>query len=145
MKKYCSLVLVMVLLLTISCGVSPSKLKEAKAKADILFQKIEKEKITDEFKNDYFPQEDVKLNLDALKNKCAFSTKNSVFLNDFVHNHNGKKYIHLLYEFPLKCGFKRIIVTYLAGLSDLKLVGFIIEPTEKDNYMITKPERQLKN
>ncbi len=145
MKKYISPITIVSFVLLFSCGVSPSKLREAKEKGDNLLEKIANNNITNEFPKDEFSEKSVESILNELNVKCGFNNKNGVFVNDFMEYNRGTKYIHLIYEFPLDCGDKRIMVMYLVGFKDLKLVGFGIEPIENENIMIRKPERQLKN
>jgi hypothetical protein len=145
MNKFLRCYFFSTILLVISCGVMPSKLKEAKEKGDNLLEKITLNTITNEFPRDEFTPESVDHVLKELRINCGFDNKNGVFINDFIQNDNGTKYIHLLYEFPLNCGNKRIMIMYMVQFGELKLVGFGVEPAEKENFMITHPERQLKN
>ncbi len=145
MKRNIVMLCLLSLIFLSSCGVSPSKLKEAKEKGDALLEKIAEGNAFNEFPRDEFSKKSVNFILKELIENCGFNNENGVFVNDFIQNNRGTKYIHLIYEFPLDCGNKRIMIMYLVDFRDLKLVGFGIEPAENKNVMVLKPERQLKN
>lgn len=143
--KVFPIVLLIFIFLFFSCGVSPSKLKEAKKKGDDLLEKIASNTITDEFPPEAFPKNTFNHIYNELVVKCGFNNRDGVFVNDFMEYNRGTKYIHLIYEYPTNCEDKRIIITYLVRFGVLSLEGFGFESAKNENFMIRKPERQLKN
>jgi hypothetical protein len=120
-----------------------SQIEHAKIMADKLLNDIALGTAYNSFPVKYFPPAQTKIIMDGLRNKCDFANRKGVFVNDFYQKRLwGYKRISFIYEYYLKCGNLRFILTY--NLDDgIELYEFKYESIAKDNYMITKPERRL--
>jgi len=121
-----------------------SQLEQAKTKADKLLNDISLGKADSAFPEKYFPREQTHALMDELKNKCDFANRKGTFINDYTQIFDGIKRVSFIYEYYLKCDSIRFILTYNLG-KDPELSEFKLEPIEKANPMITKPERRLKH
>lgn len=120
-----------------------NQVNQAKIKADKLLNDISIGKAYNAFPKKYFPANQVHALMDELKEKCDFASREGVFINDYLQETSDGKRITFIYEFYLKCDNIRFIITYKLG-DNIELFEFNLEPIEKDNSMITKPERRLK-
>lgn len=80
--------------------------------------------------------------MQELREKCDFKNRKGLFINDFTVTQPGRKTVSFIYEYKLKCDDIRFIISYDLT-EDIELLEFKLEPVEKDNPMITKPERRL--
>ncbi len=95
------------------------------------------------FPEKYFPTNQTKALMDELKDKCDFVNRKGIFINEYLQESSNGNSISFIYEYYLKCDNIRFIITYKLG-KEIELFKFNLEPIEKDNPMITKPERRLK-
>lgn len=116
---------------------------QAKIKADKLLNDISLGEAYDAFPEKYFPANQTHALMDELKDKCDFANRKGDFINDYLQETSNGKRISFIYEYYLKCDNIRFIVTYKLG-KEIELFEFNLEPIEKENSMITKPERRLK-
>lgn len=128
--------------LLFSC-MDANQINEAKKKSDTLLEKIATGNALSEFPEKYFNQEQTKLILNKIKNNCDFANRKGNFINDFTLNQNGINRVAFIYEYYLKCDSIRFILTYNLG-KELELYEFKLEGIEKNNFMITSPEKRLK-
>ncbi len=142
MSKDCFLILVLLLFLLIGCS-DDSQIKQSKIMADKLLNDISIGKASSSFPEKYFPTRQTESLMKELKNKCDFANRKGIFINDYTEVSNGIKRVSFIYEYYLKCDSIRFILTYNLG-EGIELYEFKLEPIEKDNPMITKPERRLK-
>ena len=97
-----------------------------------------------DFPTKYFPRDQSVAILADLKNKCDFANRKGNFVNDFYQsNPNDGDLVSFIYEYYLKCGKIRLILTYKIS-DEIELFNFRLEPTTKSNSMVTRPENQLK-
>ncbi len=120
-----------------------NQIGQAKIKADKLLVDISLGKAYDSFPKKYFPVNQTHALMDELKNKCDFLNRKGNFINKYLQVTPSGKRISFIYEYYLKCDNIRFIITYKLG-KEIELYEFVLEPIEKDNPMITKPERRLK-
>jgi hypothetical protein len=119
------------------------QVSQAKIKADKLLNDISLGEAYDAFPEKYFPANQTHALMDELKDKCDFANRKGDFINDYLQETSNGKRISFIYEYYLKCDNIRFIVTYKLG-KEIELFEFNLEPIEKENSMITKPERRLK-
>lgn len=120
------------------------QVSQAKIKADKLLNDISLGEAYDAFPEKYFPANQTHALMDELKDKCDFANRKGDFINDYLQETSNGKRISFIYEYYLKCDNIRFIVTYKLG-KEIELFEFNLEPIEKENSMITKPERRLKH
>lgn len=119
------------------------KVEKAREKSKLLLGKIAEGTAINEFPEKYFSREQGEAILLDLREKCDFKNRKGVFVNDVISSQNGQRQASFIYEFMLKCDTIRLIFTY--NLSpEIELYEFILEPIEKPNPMILKPENSLK-
>lgn len=119
------------------------QVSQAKIKADKLLNDISLGEAYDAFPEKYFPANQTHALIHELKDKCDFANRKGDFINDYLQETSNGKRISFIYEYYLKCDNIRFIVTYKLG-KEIELFEFNLEPIEKENSMITKPERRLK-
>lgn len=137
-----SLVLLFIVSIFYGC-MSVKQIKEAKEKSDSLLTEIAEGNAEKEFPTKYFNSSQTKYFLNQLKYNCDFANRKGHYINDFTMNENGVNRVAFIYEYYLKCDSLRFILTYNLG-NKIELYRFKMEPIEKDNFMIRKPERRLK-
>ncbi|MDB5146210.1 MAG: hypothetical protein JWQ57_230 [Mucilaginibacter sp.] len=121
-----------------------SQEQEAKQYADQLLEDISKGTALKDFPVEIFPPSQTLIILNDLKNKCDFANRKGNFVNDFYRKKpGGIDQVSFIYEYYLKCDSIRFILTYNLD-NKIELFNFKMEPIEKDNPMITKPENRLK-
>lgn len=120
------------------------QVSQAIIKADKLLNDISLGEAYDAFPEKYFPANQTHALMDELKDKCDFANRKGDFINDYLQETSNGKRISFIYEYYLKCDNIRFIVTYKLG-KEIELFEFNLEPIEKENSMITKPERRLKH
>ena len=120
-----------------------NQISQAKIKADKLLNDISLGKAYNAFPEKYFPTNQTKALMDELKDKCDFVNRKGIFINEYLQESSNGNSISFIYEYYLKCDNIRFIITYKLG-KEIELFKFNLEPIEKDNPMITKPERRLK-
>lgn len=136
------LVLMIFVVALVGCG-NNNQVNQAKIKADKLLNDISLGEANSAFPKKYFPTNQVHALMDELKGKCDFANREGTFINDYLQETSEGKRITFIYEYYLKCDNIRFIITYKLG-KEIELFEFNLEPIEKDNPMITKPERRLK-
>lgn len=130
------------IIMLVACD-NNDQIRQARIKADRLLNNISLGKAYDAFPSKYFPVNQTHALLNELKTKCDFANRKGVFINAFRQvTPNGNR-ISFIYEYYLKCDNIRFIITYKLG-KNIELHEFKLEPIEKDNPMITMPERRLK-
>jgi hypothetical protein len=120
-----------------------SQVHQARIKANKLLNDISLGKAYNAFPEKYFPVNQTHALMDELKGKCDFANRKGTFINEYLQVTTNGKRISFIYEYYLKCDNIRFIVTYKQG-KEIELFEFNLEPIEKENPMITKPERRLK-
>lgn len=80
--------------------------------------------------------------MDKLKVKCDFVNRKGVFIYEYLQENYYNKKVSFVFEYFLKCDSIRFIITYKLG-KEIELFEFNLEPIEKENPMITKPEKRL--
>jgi len=119
------------------------QISQARIKADKLLNDISIGKASYAFPEKYFPVNQTHALMDELKNKCDFANRKGTFINEYLQETSNGNRVSFIYEYYLKCDNIRFIITYKLG-KDIELFEFNLEPIEKDNPMITRPERRLK-
>ena len=133
-----------ILVTGISCCKSNKAELSAKVKADSLIEKISRGTAIGEFSGKYFPPAQSAAVLNDLKGKCDFANRKGRYINDFYQkNVSGFDRASYIYEYELKCGKIRFILTYDLG-DKIELVNFKMEPISKLNPMVTRPENEIK-
>jgi len=123
--------------------INPNQIEQARIKADNLLNNISSGNAYDAFPEKYFPRSQTELLLNELSYKCDFANRKGNFINDFYQKERTDEQVSFIYEFYLKCDSIRFILTYKLG-QEPELIKFQLQPIEKENDMITKPERRLK-
>ncbi|MCK9451225.1 MAG: hypothetical protein M0Q90_06000 [Bacteroidales bacterium] len=136
------LIISICVILFVGCD-SPNQVRQAKSEADKLLNDISLGNAYSAFSEKYFPAEQTVALINELKNECDFANRKGVFINDYIQATTDGKRVSFIYEYYLKCDNIRFIITYKLG-KEVELYEFNLEPIEKDNPMITSPERQLK-
>lgn len=139
MKKITRIIIIVFALIRCS---NQSHIEQAKDMADQLLKKIATGNAIEDFSEKYFPHSQAQVILHDLQYKCDFANRKGRFINDF-QTQNETNRISFIYEYYLKCDSVRFILTYNLG-QNIELYEFKLEPINKKNFMITKPERQLK-
>lgn len=138
------IIVMMVLSLLLGCKViDRNQVIEARKMSDSLLDSIAAGNVENAFPVKYFNPSQTKLILNWLRKKCDFADRQGNFINDFYISENGVNKVAFIYEYYLKCDSIRFILTYNLG-KRIELCGLKLQPIEKDNFMITKPERRLK-
>jgi hypothetical protein len=119
------------------------QISKAKIEADKLLNDISFGKANNSFPEKYFPANQTQPLMEELKEKCDFANRKGTFINEYLHESFNGRRISFIYEYYLECDSIRFVVTYKLG-KEIELFEFILEPIEKNNPMITKPERRLK-
>lgn len=136
------LIIIVVCILLAGCN-NEHQINEARKMSDKLLDDIASGKALSSFPVKYFPLEKSRFLLEKLRTDCDFANRKGRFINDFYAWESGHRSASFIYEYYLKCDSIRIITTYNLG-DKIELYGFRMESIEKDNFMITKPERRLK-
>ncbi|MBV6419606.1 MAG: hypothetical protein DAHOPDDO_00829 [Ignavibacteriaceae bacterium] len=137
--------IILIALVLISCTkIDQKQIDQAKKLSDKLLDDIAVGHANAAFSEQYFPSDQTKIILSELKNKCDFANRKGNFVNDFYESRSGYFKVHFIYEYYLKCDSVRIITSY--NLNDkIELYSFKIEGLGESNFMILKPDRQLKH
>lgn len=130
-------------LLCCGCFERVKQMETAKRMSELLLDRIGEGTALDEFPEKHFPREQGERLLHALKEDCDFKNRKGVFVNDVTSTFNTQWRVSYIYEFMLKCDTVRLVLSYNLG-KEPELVEFKIEPIEKHNPMILKPENRLK-
>lgn len=130
-------------LLGFGCINRANQVEDAKRMSELLLDRIGEGTAIEDFPEKYFPREQGESLLYDLKENCDFKNREGVFVNDFTSTHNTQWRASFIYEFMLKCDTIRFVITYNLG-KEPELFEFHLEPIEKPNPMILKPENRLK-
>jgi|WetSurMetagenome_2_1015567.scaffolds.fasta_scaffold630295_1 hypothetical protein len=131
-------------LLVVAGCVNNNQIERAREMAEDLLTNISLGNANDKFPEKYFPRSQTVTLMNELKNKCDFANRKGNFINDFYQNGQDYERVSYIYEYYLRCDSIRFIITYNLG-KEIELYEFKLEPLEKENDMITKPEKCLKH
>lgn len=120
-----------------------NQVSQAKLRADKLLNDISLGRAYGAFPEKYFPINQTYALMDELKNECDFPNREGVYINEYLQENDYTKKVSFIFEYYLKCDSIRFIITYKLG-KEIELFEFNLEPIEKDNFMITRPEKRLK-
>jgi len=119
-----------------------NQVSQARLRADKLLNDISLGKAYYAFPEKYFPTNQTHALMDELKVKCDFVNRKGVFIYEYLQENYYNKKVSFVFEYFLKCDSIRFIITYKLG-KEIELFEFNLEPIEKENPMITKPEKRL--
>lgn len=132
------------MLLIVGCSFGSSQLrKDAKKQSEAILNAIADGTAQQYFKPKYFSSQGDTI-LSLLKNHCSFVDRKGNFINDFVTAGNGKvESVTEIYEFHLKCGDVRFLMTFQNENKETVLTALGLESAQVDNHMIIYPERRI--
>ena len=130
----------------LSCQRSAQKHKQARALADQIIQNLDQESVYQRFPKKYFTKSELAPILDGIAQNCDWPNRDGKFV-DFATQANigGAKQTYFIYEYHLSCDSLRFILAMNMEREKPELMGFNVEPLEKENPLIINPEKQLKN
>lgn len=138
-----NLIKIIFFILVLSGCINKDQVEQARKMTEDLLISISSGNANDKFPEKYFPYSQTILLMSELKNKCDFANRKGNFINDFYQKRQGNDRVSFIYEYYLRCDSIRFIISYNLG-KEIELYEFKLEPIEKENSMITKPERCLK-
>lgn len=149
MKKAFKLIGILLVLVILSFAYSfwqsYQKQLKAQAIADNIIENLDNQEIHQAFPEKYFPQDELETLLDGIRENCDWKNRDGKFVDFFSQkNIGGIDQTAFIYEFYLSCDSLRFVLS-LNMEKEPELMGFNIEPLEKENTMILFPKKQLKN
>ncbi len=143
MKSY---VLIVIPLLVISCSLKDKldKHEKARANSSFIMENFNKESITSEFSEKYFPKEQTVKLLNDFRQNCNWENRKGKFVDFTTMLNDGKNNVAYVYEYLLSCDSLRFILIYDIDQEEPELFNLKIEPIEKKSQFIVYPEKQLK-
>lgn len=121
------------------------KLNKAQALTDQIIENLDQKTVYEKFPPKYFPQEQLEPILGGIRQNCDWKKRDGKFVDFFNQtNIGGINQTAFIYEYYMKCDSLRFILS--VNMEDEpELMGFNIEPIEKENPLILFPQKQLKN
>jgi len=118
--------------------------QKGKIESEKLLSAIEKSDAANLFPIEHFKDRNKLLFfLNQLRNNCDFISRKGNFINDYYQEKDNYEIATYIYEYHLKCGDIRFLISYEIVKDRIELFGFNMESVKEDDKMITHPENRL--